>query len=508
MLLLFFSVVVFCIPSLTYCGAKDLNLHFAPATKDASEQVGPRSKPAAGIHNLEEIPPDFHKENTLTNELMSDEFEDEDYIDFDKFLEEDEDYINQVDEIDNPVSKGDTIIEPTDPQVRRAKLHKLFQGKSRIQRLNIVNANFGFSLYRSLRNKITQDDNILLAPVGISAAMGMIDLGSRGSTHQQIFNVLGFEDFVNASSKYDKTTVHNLFRKLTHRLFRRNFGYTLRSVNDMYVEKNQTIEETFMNNIKNYYFAEAQSVDFKDPAFLVSTNQRILKRTKGLIKEALKKVAPNTVLMLLNCLYFKGSWENKFPLEMTHIRSFRLNEKETVKVPVMQTKGNFLAAADHELECDILQLPYAGNISMLIVIPRKLSGMRNLEKHLSSESISKWIRGMTNRTREVVFPKFKLEKSYDLVSYMKDLNLTDLFNEKADLSGITAQRILIDMFKHQGTITVNEEGTEASAVTTVGFMPLSTQVRFIVDRPFLFLIYEHRTECLLFMGRVNNPAKN
>lgn len=63
-------------------------------------------------------------------------------------------------------------------------------------------------------------------------------------------------------------------------------------------------------------------------------------------------------------------------------------------------------------------------------------------------------------------------------------------------------------FKHQSTITVNEEGTQAAAVTTVGFMPLSTQVRFTVDRPFLFLVYEHRTSCLLFMGRVANPAKS
>lgn len=63
-------------------------------------------------------------------------------------------------------------------------------------------------------------------------------------------------------------------------------------------------------------------------------------------------------------------------------------------------------------------------------------------------------------------------------------------------------------FKHRSTITVDEEGTQAAAVTTVGFMPLSTQVRFTVDRPFLFLVYEHRTSCLLFMGRVANPTRS
>lgn len=115
---------------------------------------------------------------------------------------------------------------------------------------------------------------------------------------------------------------------------------------------------------------------------------------------------------------------------------------------------------------------------------------------------------MTNRTREVLLPKFKLEKNYNLVEVLKSMGITKLFNKNGNMSGISDQRIAIDLFKHQSTITVNEEGTQAAAVTTVGFMPLSTQVRFTVDRPFLFLVYEHRTSCLLFMGKVTNPAKS
>ncbi|XP_058888751.1 heparin cofactor 2-like [Acipenser ruthenus] len=485
------------VPSPTHCGVKELGLHF-----DLTKQEDVKPVP------LEEIPTDYHKENTLTNTLLGEELEEEDYIDFDKLFAEDDDYIDMIDEIESPATDVDIVIETTDPQIKRAKLHKLFQGKSRIQRLNTVNADFGFNLYRSLRNGANQSDNILLAPVGISTVMGMIDLGTKDQTHQQIFHTLGFEDFVNASSKYEDVTVHNLFRKLTHRLFRRNFGYTLRSVNDLYVESQHALVDVFRNNIKNYYFAEAQSVDFKDPSFLAKTNQRVAKLTKGLIKEALKTVNPDTLMMILNCLYFKGTWENKFPADLTHHRSFRLNDKETVKVSMMQTKGNFLAAADHDLECDVLQLPYVGNIYMLIVIPRKLSGMRSLERQLSSEVVNKWVHSMTNRTREVVFPKFKLQKNYNLIGSLKELGLTDLFEGNANFSGMTDQEIAIDMFNHQGTITVNEEGTEAAAVTKVGFMPLSAQIRFIVDRPFLFLIYEQRTNCLLFMGRVANPAKD
>ncbi|XP_074525887.1 heparin cofactor 2 [Halichoeres trimaculatus] len=489
-------------PSLA--GIKELSTHFTDPQPDPKSFEG-------GTVDIGDIPLEFHKENTVTNDLVFDGFEDEDYIDFDKILSAGSDDYTEGDEIDDiatPAPDIDIFAEPSDPKIRRARLLRLFHGRSRLQRLNIVNAHFGFNLYRSLRNDVNQTDNILLAPAGISIAMGMMSLGAESETHDQLFNALGFAEFVNASHHYVNTTVHKLFRKLTHRLFRRNFGYTLRSVNDVYVKKNVSVKDTFRAETKAYYFAEPQSVDFSDPAFLNKANRRILKLTKGLIKEPLKSVDPNMVLMLLNYLYFKGTWEQKFPQEMTSYRNFRVNEKTTVRVPMMANKGNYLAAADHELECDVLQLPYTGNISMLIALPRKMADMRTLEREISPTVVDKWLKNMTNRTREVMLPRFKLEQNYDLIPNLKEMGLTDLFQESGDFSGMTSEKVAMNYLKHQGTITVNEEGTEAAAVTQVGFMPLSSQIRFTVDHPFLFLIYEHRTDCLVFMGRVVTPSQS
>ncbi|XP_067470780.1 heparin cofactor 2 [Thunnus thynnus] len=490
-------------PSLA--GIKEISTHFSDPKPD------PRNYEPGGAVDIEAMPLEFHKENTVTNDLVFDGFDDEDYIDFDKILAAgSDDYLegDEIDEIATPAPDIDIFAEPSDPKIRRARLLRLFSGRSRLQRLNIVNAVFGFNLYRSLRNSVNQTDNILLAPAGISIAMGMMSLGTGSGTHDQIYKVLGFAEFVNASSHYDNTTVHKLFRKLTHRLFRRNFGYTLRSVNDVYVKKDVSVKDAFRAETKAYYFAEPQSVDFSEPAFLDKANRRILKLTKGLIREPLKSVDPNMVLMLLNYLYFKGTWEQKFPKEQTHYRNFRVNEKTNVRVPMMTNKGNYLAAADHELECDILQLPYSGNISMLIALPRKITGMRTLEQDISPTVVNKWLKNMTNRTREVVLPRFKLEQNYDLIDNLKEMGLTDLFQENGDFTGMTSEKIAMNWLKHQGTITVNEEGTEAAALTQVGFMPLSSQIRFTVDHPFLFLIYEHRTDCLVFMGRVVNPSQS
>ncbi|KAG9334018.1 hypothetical protein JZ751_009250 [Albula glossodonta] len=536
-----------------HSGVKDLSSHFQ--TERPSSGPDARGFGTGDSLDMEAIPLDFHKENTVTSDLPAEGYEEEDYIDFDKILAEgDDDYGegDEIDEIATPAPDVDIFAEPSDPKVRRARLLRLFHGQTRIQRLNVVNANFGFRLYRSMRNDVNQTDNILLAPAGISIAMGMIDLATGPETHKQLYQALGFAEFVNASVHYEDLTVHKLFRKLTHRLYRRNFGYTLRAVSDLYVKKDVAISEAFRGETKNYYFAEPQSVDFRDPSFLDKANRRITKLTKGLIKEPLKSVDPNMVLMILNYLYFKaadsagfiiqplspqlmyftrldrslpsqiphiletrpeqreqrGTWEQKFPKDMTYTRSFRVTEKQTVRVPMMQNKGNYLAATDHELQCDVLQLPYVGNVSMMVAVPQKISGMRALEQNISATVVSKWLKNMTNRTREVVFPKFKLERTYDLISNLKELGITDLFEDIGDFSRMTNEKINIDWFKHQGTITVNEEGTEAAALTQVGFMPLSAQIRFVVDRPFIFLIYEHRTNCLLFMGRVVDPTQN
>ncbi|XP_067862196.1 heparin cofactor 2 [Heptranchias perlo] len=498
---------VYLIPVPMFCGVKPLDEHFNP--KATGEPLRPRTNLDSEDPDIESMQIQFHKDNTLTQDLLPEGEEEDDYLDFDRLLaEEDDDYIDEIDEIES-APEIDTELEPADPAAKRAKLLQLFHGKTRIQRLNTVNANFAFGLYRSIRNAVDHSDNILLAPVGISITLGMVSLGAKHETHQQLFHALGFADFVNASVKYDIMTVHNLFRRLTHRLFRHNFGYTLQAVNGLFVRQDTQILGNFTRNMKTYYFVEPQSANFSDPILISKINQRILKLTKGLIKEALKTIDPQTLIMILNCLYLKGTWETKFPTEKTYKGSFWLNEKETVKVPMMQTKGNFLAAADHELECDILQLPYVGNISMLIVVPRKFSGMRTVEKQLTSEVVVKWLNSMTNRTRKVMLPRFNLVKHYDLVPYLKTLGLTLSFGGEADFTGISTQENLgINLFKHQGSITVNEEGTTAASVTTVGFMPLSSQNEFAVKRPFLFLIYEHRTECLLYIGRVTNPQNN
>ncbi|XP_075072258.1 heparin cofactor 2 [Mixophyes fleayi] len=465
------------------CGVKDLHEHF-----QYNDGKSPLSARGISPQNTESL-----KDDTVTNDLIPDGEDEEDYIDLEQILGED--YTDSVD-----------VLTVKTTEKTGGNIYELFPGKTRIQRLNIINAKFGFNLYRTVRENINATENILLAPVGVSTALATLSVGTKGQSQSQIFSILGFKEFINASSKYDTSTIHTVFRKLIHRLNRRDFGYTLRSVNDLYIQKDFSIREDFKSSLKNYYFAEAQVGDFEEKAFVNQVNQRIQKLTKGLIKEAVSNLSPGLLMLLVNCIYFKGTWESKFPVESTYTANFRVSDKETVKVQMMRNKGNFLVGVDDNLECDLLQLPYVGNISMLIVVPHKLSGMKFLEQQLSPQVVDRWQKTMSNRAREIHLPRFKLEKKYNLKEVLSSMGAKDIFTTKADFSGITDEGINIGLFQQQGSITVNEEGTQAATVTGASFMPLSTQTRIIVDRPFMFLIYEQRTDCLVFYGKVANPT--
>lgn len=261
-----------------------------------SESAEPRWGRLKSGNASRPLPPAaFHEENTVTNEWIAEGEEEEDYLDLDRILGEDDDYSDVVD-----------AAPPTRPGAGTGSVLPLFPGKSRVQRLNLLNAQFAFDLYRELAARAGAADNIFLAPVGVSAAMAMLSLGLAGDTHQQVHTALRFAEFVNASATYELGTIHNLFRKLTHRLFRRDFGYTLRSVSGLYVQKQLPVVDDFKAKVREYYFAEVRAADFSDPAFLAHTNQHVARLTKGLIRDALQDVDPATQMLLLNCIYFKG----------------------------------------------------------------------------------------------------------------------------------------------------------------------------------------------------------
>nr|XP_025036741.1 leukocyte elastase inhibitor isoform X3 [Pelodiscus sinensis] len=338
----------------------------------------------------------------------------------------------------------------------------------------------------------------------------MVVLGARGNTETQLLKTLHF-DVVEE--------LHSRFQTLTSDINRSGAPYLLKLANRLYGEKTYSFLEDFLTKTQKLYRADLATVDFlhaSDEA-RKQINQWVGEQTEGKIPKLLSESSVNsmTKLVLVNAIYFKGSWAEKFKETNTKEMQFRLNKKEKKPVQMMYQKEKFPFGYISELKCRMLELPYDGkDLSMIILLPDDINddstGLQKLEKQLTLEKLQEWTQpqNMHPIDTHVHLPKFKLEDSYDLKSALTGLGLQDIFDcGKADLSGMSgARNLFLSQIVHKSFIDVNEEGTEAAAATAaIANFCMLMEEDFNADHPFLFFIRHKPTQSILFFGRYASP---
>ncbi|NXG56821.1 OVALX protein, partial [Hemiprocne comata] len=219
----------------------------------------------------------------------------------------------------------------------------------------------------------------------------------------------------------------------------------------------------------------------------------------------------DTALVLVNAIYFKGTWKMAFREEHTRELPFRVTEQESRPVQMMCQNSTFKLAVVAAEKMKILELPFSsGELSMLVLLPDDVSGLEQLENKISFEKLTEWTSpNMMERKRvKVYLPRMKIEEKYNLTSVLEALGMTDLFSPSANLSGIsTAKSLKISEVIHGAYMEVNEEGTEmAGSAGVMGEGKHSSELEeFRADHPFLFLIKHNPTNSILFMGRFCSP---
>merc|ERR1712136_276858 len=240
----------------------------------------------------------------------------------------------------------------------------------------------------------------------------------------------------------------------------------------------------------------------------VHINKWVEDQTKEKIKDLLQEgtLTADTRMVIVNAVYFKADWKQKFDVKQTCDGEFHLNENETSKVKMMQRKAKFPFYMDQDMK--VVELPYSGDdVSMLIILPNEHLGLGKILSKLTAEKLEQICKESTSDEDIMVkLPRMKIEYGADLVEPLKALGISDIFSNKADLSGISGRADLyVSTVAHKAFIGVNEEGSEAAAATAVAMMRMAflPPMEFTVNQPFLFCIRHKVTGCVLFLGKIN-----
>lgn len=368
--------------------------------------------------------------------------------------------------------------------------------------LSEASNDFGFAFLRDTANS----QNAFISPISISMLMGLLYSGANGTSAEEIRKVmkfppnvnLGFKDILNAIKPQEglKTT---------------KTDYSLEMANAILVDKYFNIRPVFKDESRQYYDAAVESISFSlyPEEAVESVNGWVAWRTKNKIMKLLEEpLEPLTKLFLMNAVFFKGTWATKFDQRFTMPDTFYNGGLVPKTVPMMRKKEKQMYGFDTKLQTHVLELPYSGNdTKMLLLLPEKRDGLSEIEPHLSNEVLNDISSNLREAQVQITLPRFSLSEEYDLIPVLKKMGISAVFNaDTSDLSGISPkQGLYVTKSIHKCAVEVNEEGSEAAAVTGV-----SAGVRtggplvphFIADHPFMFFIRHTKLNLNLFIGRV------
>ncbi|XP_062473729.1 serpin B12-like isoform X1 [Pezoporus occidentalis] len=404
---------------------------------------------------------------------------------------------------------------------------------------------FCLDLYNKL-NRNAENTNIVFSPMSISVALALVHLGARNNTAAQIEEVLHARKATGRTSLgSDRESVEtepegrqerqlspsqcNKDGDLNHKEFQalllqlQNLGerYVLTLANNLFIQQGFELQQQFLMCSKELYGAMLQTVDFHGAveAARIKINAWVESETQGKIKELFAPgvIDVHALLVLVNVIYFKASWEHKFEEQKTVQRDFKLNQNKRKAVQMMYQKGTFKLGYIEEMSAQVLELPYAQKtLSMIILLPGdtadgSTSGLEQIESTMTYENLMLWASSehMFETTVEVYLPRFKLEDAFNLNEVLQEMGMTDVFSEsKADLSAMSfAKSLVLSNVVHKTYVEVNEEGTVAAAGTAGAIVRRSLPLKevFMADHPFLFFIRHNPTNIFLFFGKLCSP---
>lgn len=366
------------------------------------------------------------------------------------------------------------------------------------------NNTFAFNLMNNLISR-DKNENMIISPLSISSILAMTQNGADGETKQEILNCVGLKNISDNDINKQYYSLLDYYNNLK--------STDLKIANSIWTNKQIALNDDFKNLTEKYYGAQVSSEDFSSADTVDKINKWVNQSTKGQIEKIIDSIDKNTQSILVNSLYFKGRWENEFSTSNTKKEEFTLSNGEKINTDTMEHTSyiNYLKGSNFEA----ISLPYYDNIEMDIFLPNEGVNINDFTKSITKENFDKWINSFKSTYVSQQIPKFKMDYTADLNDTLKTLGMNQAFDpEKANftklINSTSTNPLYISKITHKAFISVDEQGTEAAAVTAEAMagsaMPSNDPIYFKANRPFFFAIRDNKTGVILFMGKVENPS--
>ncbi|XP_074601147.1 iripin-2-like [Brevipalpus obovatus] len=348
--------------------------------------------------------------------------------------------------------------------------------------------------------KLGSEKNVLFSPLSIQVIYSLLMRGARGDTRNDILNGLRFNSFNSHDDVYPG------IEKMMGSLVKESQNMTLLINNLMAISNRSTVESEFKETAKKYRseisvenFSEGEKVKTK-------INEWVNQTTRGKIPSILNSpLSAETVLLLLNTIYFQGTWVTPFKVERTRDMNFQNADGTNSSVPMMRLSSELFPSYSNS-EFQMLEMPYNGNVSMIFMLPNENINTKQVISNLSDTKLTEYIESMKPTNFDgVSVPRFKVETQYLLHQILPEMGMRKPFTSDADFSGISPTKTKVDQSIHKAVIEVDEKGTVAAAVTSIRVMAVAWHppVLFNLDRPFVFFLRDKTQSINLFAGIIN-----
>ncbi len=359
---------------------------------------------------------------------------------------------------------------------------------------------FAFDLFRSINTRFA-DTNVFISPLSASFALGMTMEGAEGETFQGMSDALRILES-------DRSRINAAYRDLIELLLDLDPSVDMRIANAIWYRNGFPIHQTFLDTVEHYFDARVAGLDFDDPASVTRINAWADTATAGKIPEVLDNIGAEIVMLLMNAIYFKGSWRSQFDPGNTHNAPFATERGTSYSARMMHLETQDVALASLN-GVQAVDLPYGrAAFTMTAILPPAGTDVDVFIESLTQPRWDAIVGALHQAKADVYLPKFTMKWEDTLNSDLISMGMESAFCEGcADFTRMSpvGDALFIDFVKQNTFVNVNEEGTEAAAVTTVGVGVTSLPPSIRFDRPFVFVIRERLTGTILFMGKVAVP---